>query len=163
MAGAPLFFMAGIAQLVEPRIVIPVVAGSSPVGRPKKWLNKHSLLSHFFWGGRPDGIRLVRASYASSVFLLLSTFILRQDCLTKDKKMRRHKFRLILFLKQSVPKFFCSYLARKELCKVLYLSGTQLPALIAVSTNSPSALLHNGTNKSLLSIPSLSFPKNGET
>ena len=26
--------MAGIAQLVEPRIVIPVVAGSSPVSRP---------------------------------------------------------------------------------------------------------------------------------
>ena len=77
--------MAAVAQLVEPRIVIPVVAGSSPVGRPKKWLNKHSLLSHFF-GGRPDGSRLVRASYASSVFLLLSTFILRQDCLTKDKK-----------------------------------------------------------------------------
>ncbi len=26
--------MAGIAQLVEPRIVIPVVAGSNPVSRP---------------------------------------------------------------------------------------------------------------------------------
>ena len=26
--------MAAVAQLVEPRIVIPVVAGSSPVGRP---------------------------------------------------------------------------------------------------------------------------------
>jgi hypothetical protein len=33
--GAPLLYiMAGIAQLVEPRIVIPVVAGSSPVSRP---------------------------------------------------------------------------------------------------------------------------------
>ena len=26
--------MVAVAQLVEPRIVIPVVAGSSPVGRP---------------------------------------------------------------------------------------------------------------------------------
>ena len=26
--------MAGVAQLVEPRIVVPVVAGSSPVARP---------------------------------------------------------------------------------------------------------------------------------
>ncbi len=26
--------MAGVAQLVEPRIVIPVVAGSNPVARP---------------------------------------------------------------------------------------------------------------------------------
>ena len=33
--GAPFVdIMAGIAQLVEPRIVIPVVAGSSPVSRP---------------------------------------------------------------------------------------------------------------------------------
>ncbi len=29
-----LFSMAVVAQLVEPRIVIPVVAGSSPVNRP---------------------------------------------------------------------------------------------------------------------------------
>ena len=29
--------MAGIAQLVEPRIVIPVVAGSSPVSRPTSY------------------------------------------------------------------------------------------------------------------------------
>lgn len=28
------FYVAAIAQLVEHRIVIPVVAGSSPVGRP---------------------------------------------------------------------------------------------------------------------------------
>lgn len=27
-------FMVGVAQLVEPRIVIPVVAGSSPVAHP---------------------------------------------------------------------------------------------------------------------------------
>ena len=28
------FIVVSVAQLVEPRIVIPVVAGSSPVGRP---------------------------------------------------------------------------------------------------------------------------------
>ena len=28
------FYVAVVAQLVEPRIVIPVVAGSSPVDRP---------------------------------------------------------------------------------------------------------------------------------
>ena len=30
----PAIKLAAVAQLVEPRIVIPVVAGSSPVGRP---------------------------------------------------------------------------------------------------------------------------------
>ena len=32
--GFVFFFVAVVAQLVEPRIVIPVVAGSSPVDRP---------------------------------------------------------------------------------------------------------------------------------
>ncbi len=39
--------MAGIAQLVEPRIVIPVVAGSNPVSRPT--FKKASLLEVFFF------------------------------------------------------------------------------------------------------------------
>ena len=30
-----LFFMVGVAQLVEPWIVIPVVVGSSPIVHPK--------------------------------------------------------------------------------------------------------------------------------
>ena len=30
--------MAGVAQLVEPRIVIPAVAGSNPVARPNNYM-----------------------------------------------------------------------------------------------------------------------------
>ena len=29
-----MFFMVGVAQLVEPRVVIPVVVGSSPIVHP---------------------------------------------------------------------------------------------------------------------------------
>ncbi len=62
--------MAAVAQLVEPRIVIPVVAGSSPVGRPifsdevwslktpqiKKWMMFGSLRSRgSLWGLNPQG------------------------------------------------------------------------------------------------------------
>ena len=36
--------MVGVAQLVEPRIVIPVVVGSSPIARPK------------FFGEGQDGV-----------------------------------------------------------------------------------------------------------
>ena len=31
--------MVGVAQLVEPRIVIPVVVGSSPISRPTLYIN----------------------------------------------------------------------------------------------------------------------------
>ncbi len=40
--------MAGIAQLVEPWIVIPVVAGSSPVSRPTTLKGFQAIESFFF-------------------------------------------------------------------------------------------------------------------
>lgn len=38
--------MANVAQLVEPRFVVPVVVGSSPIVRPR--LKKHLLKGAFF-------------------------------------------------------------------------------------------------------------------
>ena len=45
--------MANVAQLVEPRFVVPVVVGSSPIVRPRFY--KVSIFRHLFyfevWGG----------------------------------------------------------------------------------------------------------------
>ena len=41
--------MVGIAQLVEPRIVIPVVVGSSPIIHPIYLKSLREIVSFFFW------------------------------------------------------------------------------------------------------------------
>ena len=40
-----LFFMVGVAQLVEPWIVIPVVVGSSPIVHPTDTFSRISLIA----------------------------------------------------------------------------------------------------------------------
>ena len=45
--------MADVAQLVEPRIVIPVVAGSIPVIRPISFININELRQPVFQYVRP--------------------------------------------------------------------------------------------------------------
>ena len=40
--------MVGVAQLVEPRVVIPVVVGSSPIVHPSMSKNIHCLISRLF-------------------------------------------------------------------------------------------------------------------
>jgi hypothetical protein len=41
--------MVAVAQLVESRIVIPVVVGSSPISHPSIYAGSQLGSSHFFW------------------------------------------------------------------------------------------------------------------
>jgi hypothetical protein len=41
--------MVGVAQLVEPRVVIPVVVGSSPIVHPRTSRKRHNLFLRFQW------------------------------------------------------------------------------------------------------------------
>ena len=68
--------MVGIAQLVESRIVIPVVVGSSPISHPTilgvdhnlHWMKKRSLALRFFISTDPIPSQTKKA--AEAAFLL---------------------------------------------------------------------------------------------
>ena len=67
-----------VAQLVESRIVIPVVVGSSPISHPKNFLAKQPLtqaavlFSGYPYGGRPRSLPLLACSLIPLVATLVA-------------------------------------------------------------------------------------------